>query len=50
MANTNPGDLVRLKSGSPKMTVEKVVPPKEGDGKAAPEVVCCYFAKKKLVS
>jgi uncharacterized protein YodC (DUF2158 family) len=40
MTEVQSGDVVRLRSGGPKMTVEKVE-----NGAAA----CCFFAKKSLV-
>jgi uncharacterized protein YodC (DUF2158 family) len=40
VTEVKPGDVVRLRSGGPKMTAEKV------DNGA---VACCYFNKKKVV-
>jgi len=42
MSEFTPGDVVRLKSGGPKMTVEQV-------GKEGAEAVCCFFVRKKLI-
>ncbi len=48
MIEIKPGDLVRLKSGGPKMTVERVAP-EAGNGGEAGEVACCFFSKRQLV-
>jgi len=40
MAEVKSGDVVRLRSGGPRMTVEKV---------ESGAVNCCFFTKKRLV-
>ena len=42
MVEIQPGDVVRLRSGGPRMTVEKM-------DVAAGAVICCFFVKKQLL-
>ena len=42
MTQIKPGDVVRLRSGGPRMTVEKIEDP-------AGAVTCCYFLKRRVV-
>jgi uncharacterized protein YodC (DUF2158 family) len=41
--NINVGDVVKLKSGGPKMTVEKIVPNSSGDSQNIAQ--CCWFVR-----
>jgi uncharacterized protein YodC (DUF2158 family) len=43
MINIKAGDIVKPKSGGPKMTVERIVPDSSGNTEGS--VQCCWFNK-----
>lgn len=45
--NINVGDIVKLKSGGPKMTVEKIVHGSSGDTESIAQ--CCWFVGEEEV-